>query len=64
MKIMNKRNILTAAQVIRYLKRFPPESEIHAYEGEVSGIIITHNKISGIIHNDGEFEIHDSKEGS
>ena len=49
----------TVAQIIRILKELPSDAKVWAYEGEVSGIIISGKKVSATIHNEGLVEIKD-----
>ncbi len=46
----------TVADLRRALKDFPDDATWWAYEGEVSGIIISSPKGGGVIHNDGRVD--------
>jgi hypothetical protein len=46
----------SVSSLIEFLSKFPPDSVWWAYEGEVSGVIISHKTASGIAHNDGTCE--------
>lgn len=41
--------MLTVAQLIERLRAYPPEANVYAYEGEVTGIVV----VSGPPHTDG-----------
>lgn len=46
-------------ELVKFLKAFPSDANVHAYEGEVSGIIITSKNGRhelGIAHNNGTLE--------
>jgi hypothetical protein len=43
-------SIRTVKSLIEELARFPEEALCHAYEGEVSGIVIHHCGRQGVIH--------------
>lgn len=46
-------------ELVRFLRGFPSDAKVHAYEGEVSGIIIMSKNgrhCLGIVHNSGTFE--------
>ena len=53
----------TVAELIRFLKQFPPDSTVWGYTGEVSGIIVSHKTMSGLAHNDGTLEVKDRSKG-
>ena len=40
----------TVKEMIETLQEFPLDAECHAYEGEVSGLVITKGEDQGVIH--------------
>jgi hypothetical protein len=40
----------TVKSLIEELARFPDHALCHAYEGEITGIVIRHGKREGVIH--------------
>lgn len=49
--------MLTAKTLIKFLKDFPSDSRVRAYEGEITGIIVSHYRVSGVFHNSGRSEM-------
>lgn len=45
----------TVGEPVAFLKQFPADATWWVYEGEVSGVIVSHRDVSRIAHNDGRY---------
>lgn len=52
----------TVGRLREILAQFPDDAVWWAYEGEVSGIIVSHAEVNAVLHNDGDVDIHHASE--